>query len=156
MKKYKISDKTLLDKVKQWIELDGIIYFDIYFVHAGATAANLLIASYKDFIECLPHGGKGEITVVRHPDYLLNGMATVELLEQALKMFQEENEWKMVILNPDDVFNPGMVRGRTHKELSDAFKKFNTMYIAICFGRDQFPPDRPPKGQEEVLVADFG
>jgi len=94
--------------------------------------------------------GRGEITVVRHPDYLLSGIASSDLLEKAIELLPEGKEWELRGTNPDD-----RAYGSTYQELKEIFERFHNKYVAICDSHDSFPPSRPPRRNEEILVAEF-
>ena len=148
MSKYLITDENFLKQVKQWLELGDAIYIDIYVIHAPFSR---LISSYKQFEELISEmDGKGEITVVRHPDYLLSGIANTDLLNKAIDILQEGKEWGLKCVSS----NFG-AHGSTHQELKETFKRFNNKFVAICNSDDCFPPERPPRNNEEVLVAEF-
>jgi hypothetical protein len=147
MNTHEISDAAFLNQVQNWIDSDGVIYADVYVFHAPFPR---LVTSYRDFEELISiMEGRGEITVLRHPDYLLKGIATTDLLIKAVEAFPEGKEWKLLCEIP----NHG-ARGRTHQELKEVFERKNK-YVAICSSADRFPPSRSPRNNEEILVARF-
>lgn len=157
MKKYKISDEKFLNQVKQWIEADNEIYVDIGFARAGGWNQVFLVNSYEQFLEILSitKNRIGGIDVMRHPKFILRGIANDELFQKAIQSIPEGMDWWLVYRDHDDIFASHATGDNTHQNLKEEFEKHNDKEIALGFDKD-FPPFWPLIQDDNFLEASFG
>jgi hypothetical protein len=146
---------TQREQLQNWLSEIGELYVDVHRPHSGSSGTAYFLLSVDELETLVVDETSPElvVTVFRHLQYPLRGVADSSLLAQALQQIPD-GEWFHIVSLEDRFPSPCWWRGsgNTHRELRDDFGEVLGQRVGI--GQDPF--DRHPTpfhfSPDEVLV----